>query len=306
MAKYIELSADDPDELCKVAKALSAPLRIDIIKLLYEQSCNVKEIAEKLNIPASTAALHVKVLEETGLINTENQPGERGSAKVCSRRGDVVTIRLHGLENKTTDIRTFSMPVGAYTDCKIMPTCGIGSDTSIIGNEDKPRDFYLPGRMCAQILWTSAGYVEYRFPNIIPKGKKARRITVSAEMCSEAPNYREDWKSDITLWINGIECGTWTCPGDFGKRRGRLTPAWILEGNTQYGLLVSWNVEMEFNYVNGTKVGVGNLDEMNIESLPFITVRLGNKPDAKYIGGFNIFGEKAGDYPQDILLTVEY
>ena len=54
MAKYIELSADSPDKLCLVAKALSSPLRIDIIKLLYEQSCNVREIAEKLSIPASS------------------------------------------------------------------------------------------------------------------------------------------------------------------------------------------------------------------------------------------------------------
>ena len=33
---------------------------------------------------------------------------------------------------------------------------------------------------------------------------------------------------------------------------------------------------------------------------------LGNKPDAKYIGGFNLFGKEFGDYAQDIILNVEY
>ncbi|MEI3204121.1 MAG: hypothetical protein V8S73_05705 [Lachnospiraceae bacterium] len=36
------------------------------------------------------------------------------------------------------------------------------------------------------------------------------------EICSEAPGYKEDWKSDLTLWVNDVEVGTWTCPGDLG------------------------------------------------------------------------------------------
>ena len=306
MAKYIELSADAPEKLCTVAKALSSPLRIEIIKLLYTNSYNVREIAEKLSLPASSAGLHVKTLEEAGLINTDQQPGERGSAKVCSRKGDLVTIRLHSLEDKTSKVKTISMPVGAFTDCEIYPTCGIGTEWDMIGNEDKPEMFYSPERADAQILWSSAGYVEYRFSNLVPEGKEIKRIMVSAEICSEAPNYREDWKSDITLWMNGIDCGTWTSPGDFGKRRGRLTPEWIKEGNTQYGLLVSWSIDGDACYVNDTKVGESALAGMEIENKPYITVRFGNKPDAKYVGGFNFFGRKAGDYAQDIVMTIEY
>ena len=33
---------------------------------------------------------------------------------------------------------------------------------------------------------------------------------------------------------------------------------------------------------------------------------IGNKEDAQYIGGFNIFGEKYGDYPQNIIMNLEY
>ena len=38
----------------------------------------------------------------------------------------------------------------------------------------------------------------------------------------------------------------------------------------------------------------------------YITVRIGNKPDAVYIGGFNLFGKNFGDYNQDIVLNIEY
>jgi len=38
----------------------------------------------------------------------------------------------------------------------------------------------------------------------------------------------------------------------------------------------------------------------------YVAVRIGNKPDAHYVGGFNLFGKHFGDYDQDIILTVEY
>lgn len=305
MSKYIDLSADKPEELCQVAKALSSPIRINILKLLYDQSCNVNEIAEKLSIPASSAGLHIRTLEEAGLIRCEQRPGERGSAKLCSRIGDLVTIRLYSISNAPYQLNSLDMPVGAFTDCELHPTCGLGTEEQAIGNEDKVESFYLPERIHAQILWTSAGFVEYRFTNPVPPGMKAKKLTLSMEICSEAPNYREDWKSDITVWFNGVECGTWTSPGDFGARRGRLTPSWIMQGSTQYGLLVSWSMGETSNEVNGTKVNGAHLGEAHIEDSPYITVRIGNKPDAQYIGGFNIFGEKCGDYDQGIRLTVE-
>lgn len=35
----------------------------------------------------------------------------------------------------------------------------------------------------------------------------------------------------------------------------------------------------------------------------FVSVKIGNKPGAKYEGGFNLFGKHYGDYNQDIVLT---
>lgn len=306
MAKYYELSADDPATLCRVAKALSSPVRIDIVKLLYTKSYNVNEISEKLSIPASSAGLHIRSLEEAGLIHTEQQPGERGSAKICSRKVDLVTVRLYSIDNAPNRLKTVCMPVGAFTDCEVHPTCGLGTVDQLIGSEDKNESFYLPERINAQIVWSSAGYVEYRFPNPVPAGGTAKKLTLSMEICSEAPNYREDWKSDITIWINGQDCGTWTCPGDFGARRGRLTPDWIVEGSTQYGLLLNLSIGEKRNYINGVQVPGAALSQINIDGAPYITVRIGNKPNAKYVGGFNIFGKQCGDYEQDIVMTMEY
>ncbi len=37
-----------------------------------------------------------------------------------------------------------------------------------------------------------------------------------------------------------------------------------------------------------------------------ILLRIGNKPDAKYVGGLNLFGRQFGDYSQDIIMNLVY
>lgn len=75
----LELSINDSDRLVKVAHALSTQTRIGIIKLLLAKAnLNILEIAEQLDIPVSTAANNVKVLEEAELIVTEAACDKRG------------------------------------------------------------------------------------------------------------------------------------------------------------------------------------------------------------------------------------
>ena len=111
--------------------------------------------------------------------------------------------------------------------------------------------------------------------------------------------YREDWKSDITVWINGMDCGTWTCPGDFGARRGRLMPPDWPVGSTQYGVLKTWEVRKDGSYLNGECISDVTIDMLKVMEKPYIKVRIGNKKDAEYVGGFNLFGKHFGDYDQD-------
>ena len=174
MSKYLELDMDNTEEICDLGKALSSPVRIEIIKLLYEQSLIIGEIARKLDIPASSAAMHIRILEKANLVRLEEQPGTRGSTKLCNRKSDYVNICLVVKNAAATEVFSMEMPVGAFIDCQVIPTCGLLSEDGLIGMEDKEANFYLPERVKAKMLWSSGGYVQYRFANSIPKGKKQK------------------------------------------------------------------------------------------------------------------------------------
>lgn len=198
------------------------------------------------------------------------------------------------------------MPIGNFVDCKVLPTCGIAGERSYIDIEDDPRGFYNPNKVNAQLIWFHKGYLEYRFPNSIFQTIKPKLVEISLELCSEAPNYRNDWPSDITMWINGFDCGTWTSPGDFGGRRGKLNPSWWSDGSTQFGLLKTWRVNNEGSFIDEKKSANVNIERLQLAKGDFITVRIGIKEDAQNIGGVNIFGEKFGDYPQNIIMRLDY
>lgn len=307
MGKTINLSLEQVDRLYIVSKALASDVRLEIIKLLNFNSLNVNEIAEKLNIPTSTAALNVKVLEEAGLIHTELQPGVRGSMKVCSRKSDHINIELNTFDLHSHDNSFYiNMPIGNYVDCNVFPTCGLVSEHGAIDVEDNPRSFYNPRRIDAQLIWFHKGCLEYRFPNSILQNGKEKLLEVSLELCSEAPNYRNNWPSDITMWINNKEVGTWTSPGDFGGRRGRLNPPWYSDGSTQYGLLKTWRIGSEGSFIDEKRVSDVKLADLKVSEGNYISVKIGIKDDAKHVGGINIFGEKFGDFEQNIVMRIDY
>ncbi len=306
MANILELNLEDEEQLCSLGAALSSPARIQILKLLYRNSFNVAEIAEKLQIPASSAALYIRSLENAGLINTRLQPGSRGSMKICSRKNDQIIIKLTSDEPSVSKLSSISMPIGCFTDCEVAPSCGLASELARIGFEDRPESFYLPERANAQILWTASGHVEYKFPYQLPSTALPNRLILTAELCSEALNYKEDWLSDITFWINGIECGTWRSPGDYGSRLGRLNPEWWGSGSTQYGKLVTLEIADDGCTINSVPSSHITLKDFSFSSQNPITVRIGNKPDAEFVGGFNLFGEKFGDHEQNIILSFAY
>ena len=152
----------------------------------------------------------------------------------------------------------------------------------------------------------ATGFVEYTFPNDLPTSMEIDRLELSMEICSEAPDHNPDWPSDITVWINDVEVGTWTSPGDFGGRRGLLNPDWWVEHMTQFGLLKIWSVDEVGSYVDGNQVSEVNLSKLFIVPQQPITIRIGVKPDAEHQGGFNLFGRGFGNYAQDLVLRLIY
>lgn len=304
MERINYLNFNQNEKIVAVGKALSSELRLRILNVLETQACNVNEIAELLEIPASSAAMHVKVLEEAGLIQTELKSAVRGSMKVCTKAVESIVISLkEETEEKTEKI---SMPIGNFVDYQVEPTCGIVSRDGYVDIEDEPAVFYNPSRTEAKLIWLGNGYLEYRFPNAVLKKNKLTGLSLSVELCSEDHEYNMDWCSDITLWINEIEVGTFKSPSDFGGRRGRLNPAWWPDENTQYGMLETWSIEADGTYLNGEKMTEHRLQEFHLEEGNYIDVRIGIKEDAKNKGGMNIFGDCFGDYPQDIVLELIY
>lgn len=286
--------------------ALASENRLAIMELLGDKILNVQQISDELKLSQPTVTNHVQRLEEAGLIATNFKRGQRGTQKACSSLYDEITLVITPEKREPkTPVIDLSMPLGAYTDHRVVPTCGLAHSGSIIGLLDEPETFYYPERMKAEILWFARGHVEYTFVRSLPPRARATRLDFSAEICSEAAGWDNHWASDITLWINEVEIGTWTCPGDFGGERGRLNPSWWQDRYTQFGLLKNWTVDEDGSYIDGVKLSNVTIGDLGLDGSP-IKLRLGNKPNTRNAGGLTLFGEKFGNYEQDLVLRIGY
>lgn len=293
------------NQIHAVAAALSSDLRRSILVLLSERKLNINQIAAELGIPQSTAATNVMILEKANLISTKQLAGRKGAQKVCSLAAEEVVLRLVPEDTELlSDVIETQMPVGLFTDFQAFTPCGMLSSTGVIGYYDDIDSFLNPHRATAQLIWFSRGYLEYRFPKNTPVGARIVSLAVTAEVCSEFPGSKSDWPSDITVWVNGSEVGTWTSPGDMGDRRGALTPDWWRIGDSQYGFLKTWKTTDECSYVDGTRCSDTRIHDLKLDETPHITVRIGVKQDAENCGGMNLFGSGFGNYDRDIVLQI--
>lgn len=306
MEKNLLVNFDEKTKFGNLVSALNSNVRQDILRALCEKSMSVKELAFTLNIPMSSASEHVKILENADLIRTFYQAGKRGSLKLCAIKYEKIYLDLVTSQDiKNVSRHVVDMPIGCYSVCDIKPTCGLVGKDGFIGQDDIVSTFYSPKRHETQLLWFKSGYIEYRFPNG-PTAGKISNIAFSLECCSEAPGYRMDFPSDITFWLNNYEICTWKCPGDFGGRRGALTPSWWPVNSTQYGLLKTLSVTKNGSFMDSVCVSDINLDTLNLCANDYISLKIGIKEDSANVGGINIFGEQFGNHAQNILMTIEY
>ena len=165
--KNIHLSLDDMDSMRTVAHALSTELRLQILKIVVDQAKSVGEIARILDVPVSTVALNVQVMENAGLVATEAQPGVRGMLKLVSRRADEVRLRLMQSDAKGSAVVVHELPVGAYSAAEgIQPTCGLAANGECFHMDDMPEAFWMPFRLKADLVWLREGTLEYHFPGV--------------------------------------------------------------------------------------------------------------------------------------------
>lgn len=296
-----------PLEDIKKLKALASEPRIQILALIKEKPLNINEISELLDFPQSTVATHISILEEAGLIVTQNIKARKGTQKICSPSFHELLIQFSDTKNPEDDCTEIEMPLGIFTDCQVTAPCGLCSTEKIIGQLDMPNAFLNPDRMKAGLLWCNSGEVEYKFPNNTMYDKRElSKLEVSAELSSETPGTNPDWPSDITIWINRIEIGTWTCPGDYGDKRGKYTPAWWKLEGSQYGLLKHFSITNEGSFVDGEKLSDITIADLKLPEHHSIRVRFGVKENAEHLGGMNIFGKGFGNYDQGIILRAYY
>lgn len=287
-------------------KALASEGRLSILRYIGERRVPVSQIASDLGMPASTANRQIALLEEAGLIETQMLPASRGLQKVCRRSVSAILIDLPSGVHAGDEATATSMPIGAYTSFDVEPTCGLAGPGALIGLLDDPHSFYDPERITAQLIWFRSGYVEYQFPYRVPAGADVLALELTAEVCSEAPMHDPDWPSDISVWVNSVHLGAWTCPGDFGGQRGYLTPAWWPNVSTQFGVQKRWRVGMGGTTIDGVALSGVRVGELGLEPRRPITVRVGVRSDARWVGGINLFGKGFGNYPHDLELRVEH
>ena len=298
-SREVELAIDDYLSIQPVAHALSTELRLRIVHLLGSRGMSVHEIAKALDLPVSTAAMNIQVLERAGVLICETQPGIHGTLKLCRRRVDSFRIGLAGAEGRLSS-QTYELPVGCYSLAgQIRPTCGLARREGPLGLDDRPAAFHDPAHFSASLLWLGAGFVTYHFPRVELPPERLESLDFSFEACSEASGYRNDWPSDIQVEVNGVPLGAWRCPGDFGGRRGLLNPPWWNDGSTQYGQLKTWRVDHRGTLLDSRYISAVTLADLELARWEYTSLRI----SAQYPGGLNLFGKDFGDYAQGIRMT---
>ncbi len=302
-----KLQIDEEEDMAKVIYALNAQARRSIMSLLRSSSYSVVELSRLLKLPISTVSFHLNILSKAGLVSVAVKKNSRGNAKIVSRKVDHITLDFIS-EEQFVENRHFvqEIPLGSFSDAHVEAGCGMASESSIIVADDLPGAFFSPERYSAQIIWFSKGYLEYKIPNYMLKDKKVNSIIFSMELCSEAPNYRNDWESDITFWINGIEVATYLSPGDFGGRRGRLNPEWWSDYSTQYGIIKNLRITDKGVFLDENRVSAHNVKTLGVQDGDNIVLRIGIKDNAHHQGGINLFGEKFGDFSQGLVYMADY
>ena len=294
------------DEGLDIFKALGSEVRIEIIKILLENNgMNMNELAGRLNITNGALTSHIKKLEDCGLVIIANESAGHGNQKKCSVRLDKILIEVNAQEDIRNIYQT-DIKIGHYSDYNVYPTCGIASDSAIIGEVDDARYFAHPDRYNANILWFTRGYVEYVVPNFIPYGQKIDQITISLEIGSEAPGVNDVWPSDISFLINNKKIAMWTSPGDFGNMKGIFTPEWWHPNWNQYGLLKILAINNTGTFIDGLQVSDVSIADFDFDYRSNIRLKLEVEDTAQHIGGLTIFGKTFGNYNQDISVSINY
>lgn len=297
--------SNNKEQVLNISKALSHPLRLEFLHQLLDAPKSITELARINNITNSTAIFHLEILEKATLVYCKTMPGKKGKTLIFFLNFSNIHFFIQNSAPNNTEVLTQSVGVGRYIDASFENYIRIATEKEsfILKNNDA----FDTRRFDAQLICTDNGKLTYAFGNNVFKESKVSKLEFSFEICSEAPYYCNTWKSEITFAVNGNELATYLSPGDFGGTRGELNPDWWEDKFTQYGTLVNLAITDEGAYLNGEKTGRITVKDLDLCQSNRLEFTIFVKKNAKYAGGFNLFGRKFGNHPQDILMktTIE-
>ncbi|CAI6060323.1 ArsR/SmtB family transcription factor [Cohnella sp. JJ-181] len=289
----------------RVYEALASEARLRIIDRLFERERHVKELAAELFLSSAVVSGHIRKLEEAGIVGSRMKRINGGTYKYCYVKTEFLQIKLSPEAPGALSFHELSLPIGQYTDYEAWPTCGIATVEHLIGQYDNPVCFMEPERVNAGILWMAKGWVEYKLPNYLYKDQRLHEIEISLEIGSEAPRVNENWPSDIRFYLGGVPVGLWTSPGDFGDKRGRLTPEWWHSDVNQYGLLKVLRIKEKGTYIDGQRISDVGLRDIGTDAMNW-TLRIAAEDTGRGRGGVTLYGKGFGNYDQDIVVRSYY
>lgn len=282
--------------------ALASEVRLKIMHLLSKEDLNIKELAGRIGVSSPIMLKHVQILENAGFVTSRLVKRNGSTNRVCTLVFAEYRFMIETRRRDLPSVNSFSIPVGQYFDICGKPTCGLATEKDVIGVRDDPCVFWEPERVNAQLLWFTQGTVEYRVPNYLTAARKLLEIELSFEIASEAPDFADDWPSDITFYLNDTKLFTWTSPGDYGVKRGVLTPDWW--PSNQYGLLKVIHVKPDGVFMDEEKMSDVTLDQILAGIKQYWSIRFEVAADAEHVGGLSLFGKQFGNHAQDILMRI--
>ena len=298
---------EEHDLIVKLGRALAVRERVMILKNVLSASKSLSAIAQELNLPVSSVARHIDVLADAGLVYLTYKPGLKGHIKFVSQAivGFSVSLEAMPVSDKVEEY-TVEMPLGMVTSCAIKAPCGMVGKEFQIECFDDPRVFFSPARAGAECIWFDSGFIRYQFPAQPLAHHRCREISFTFEICSETIYFNNNWPSDITVRVNGVELLTFTSPGDFGGRRGKYTPAYWPVTSTQFGLLKKIAVNNDGVFMDNVLItNKIRFSDLRLYANNSVEFEIGIKEDAEHRGGLNLFGKNFGDFPQSIVMAVK-
>lgn len=303
MAQEINIYLSDDQMLEDVGNAFNSRTRRDILRLCANKSYSIYGLAEALNMAIPTISFHVKILQKAGLVIVLQHPNKKGNEKQVSVSFSRLSISKAAQNQAVQKNFYYSLPIGSFSAFNISSPCCIVDQEGIALALDQPGFFYSPKRILAELISFADGWIEYSVPTYKFKKETIYKFIFSLELCAETPFFNNNWRSDITFWVNGVEICTYNCMGDYGERRGLLTPKLWTHNATQYGFLQKISVGNDGVYLNEKVVNDKvTVSDLALTSGECVTLRIGIKDNAKCKGGVNLFGKNFGDHPQNILV----